>query len=85
MNYNYYATKFHDYHHTIVGPSTWDIGSDLKQSKDYLDGTNYIKIVNDKDSPAITNFSCNLKGDSWKMRLALNIVIIKKSKNVTLS
>ena len=42
-----------------LGPSAWDIGSDIRQGQTFLEGDTYIKIVTDRNASSITD-ECTL-------------------------
>ena len=45
-----------------LGPSSWDIGTDMHQGELYLTGDTYTKTTNSRNDSSIVNYDCTLVG-----------------------
>ena len=45
-----------------LGPSGFDIGTDIWQSQKFLEGDTYVKIVTSPNHSSVTDYDCILKG-----------------------
>ena len=45
-----------------LGPSSWDIGTDMHQGEAYLTGDTYIKTANSRNDSSIMNYDCTWVG-----------------------
>ena len=45
-----------------LGPSGFDIGTDIWQSQNFLEGDTYVKMVTSPNHSSVTDYDCTLQG-----------------------
>ena len=56
-----------------LGPSSWDIGTDIHQGEKYLNGDTYTKIVNSRNDSSVINYDCKWVGTTLTATVINNI------------
>merc|ERR1711971_15279 len=56
-----------------LGPSIWDIGTDIYQGKTYLNGDTYTKTVNSRNDSSIMMYDCKWVGTTRTATVINNI------------